>query len=271
MKAALRIFAGAACLCWVYPALGQVQPPQGEATANVTVSTDRAQLSLIEDYYQRGEAFRAESEVLRFLSDDPSHPAAGEAELLRAKLYYQDGRYGESSLMLFSHLDRRRRHSTTREAAQLLTFSLVREGRLDDAARYLGAFRKPGEPLPSLGPLLEPPPDAVDPNSAVLWSTFLPGAGYFALGEPGRAFSGLGLNLFFTAAAVISFEEDLPLAGLVFLLAEIALYRGGREAVREAAEAQLAAQERERREVWVRRHGERELLGVGMRLRFGKG
>ena len=108
-------------------------------------------------------------------------------------------------------------------------------------------------------------------SRAVLWSTFLPGAGYFALGEPGRAFSGLGLNLFFTAAAVISFEEDLPLAGLVFLLAEIALYRGGREAVREAAEAQLAAQERERREVWVRRHGERELLGVGMRLRFGKG
>lgn len=249
-----------ACLGWAGPAWGQANP-----------SAEQAQLALIDAYYREGEAFRAESELLRFLNDYPAHPSSGDVELLRAKLYYLDGRYSESSLMLFSHLDRRPRHPTTRAAARLLTLSLVREGRLDDARPYLGAFREPGVPPPSLDPLRGPAPEAVDPDSAVLWSTFLPGSGFFALGEPGKAFAGLGLNLFFTAAAVISFEEDLPLAGLVFLLAELALYRGGREAVREAAEAQNTAREKRRRRAWTERHGERQLLGVGLRLRFGGG
>ena len=259
-RAAGAALVGLACLLWAGPALGQADP-----------SAEQAQLALIDAYYRDGEAFRAESEVLRFLNDYPAHSSAGDVELLRAKLYYRDGRYGETSLMLFSHLDRRTRQSSTRDAARLLTFSLVREGRLDDARRYLGAFREAGVPPPSLDPLGGPDPEAVNPDSAVLWSTFLPGSGYFTLGEPGKAFAGLGLNLFFTAAAVISFEEDLPLAGLVFLIAEVALYRGGRDAVREAALAQNAAREKQRRRAWTRRHGEEQLLGVGLRLRFGGG
>ena len=59
------------------------------------------------------------------------------------------------------------------------------------------------------------------------------------LTHPGKAVAGMSLNLFFTAAAVVAFEQELPGVGLVFLLAELAMYRGGRRAVREEAEAQL--------------------------------
>lgn len=229
------------------------------------------QLSLIESHYRRGDGFRAETEGLRFLHAYPAHPAAADVELLRAKLYYGRGRYGESSLALFSHLDRHSRHPSARAAARLLTLSLVREGRLDAAERYLPVLRRRGQPAPSLEPLKSLPEDAVNPDAAVMWSTFLPGTGFFALGEPGKGFAGLGLNLLLTGAAVLSFEEDQPVAGLLFLIAEIALYSGGREAVRDAAEAQLAAMERERRGSWTRRQGEGDLLRVGLSMKFSGG
>ena len=62
------------------------------------------ELSLIEDHYRAGDRFRAETEILRFIHGRPSHPRLGEVELVRAKLYYQEGRHRESSLMLFSLL-----------------------------------------------------------------------------------------------------------------------------------------------------------------------
>ena len=245
--------------------------PAGETGKPARESGALRQLSLIEGHYRRGDGFRAETEVLRFLHEYPGHPAVADVELLRAKLYYGRGRYGESSLTLFSHLDRHSRHPSTRAAARLLTLSLVREGRLDEAEHYLPVLRRPGQPAPSLEPLKAPPADAVDPDTAVMWSTFLPGTGFFALGEPGKGFAGLGLNLLLTGAAVLSFEEDQPVAGVLFLIAEIALYRGGREAVRDSAEAQLAAMERERRGSWARRQGEGELLGVGLTMKFSGG
>lgn len=282
MKGIYKILAvtGLVSLIWAAPLPAQTAAPlpaqtveSGESPPGVfPANAEGARLlSLIESHYQRGEAFRAETEVLRFLNENPSHPALGDVELLRAKLYYLEGRYGESSLMLFSHLDRHQRHPTARPAAGLLALSLVREGRLEEARRYLPALRQPGAPPPSLELLRRPPPNAVDPDAAVMWSTFLPGTGFFTLGEPGKGFAGLGLNLLLTAAAVVSFEEEQPVAGLLFLIAEIALYRGGREAVREAAEAQLMARERERRGIWARRQGEGQLLGLGLSMKFGGG
>ncbi len=258
----------ARCRRAVFPLLILVFPLTALGQGPAPLPGD-AQLGLINRYYLEGEAFRAESELLRFLHEHPSHPRRGEAELLRAKLHYREGRFGEATLMLFSQLDRFPRGRASLPAARLLTFSLVREGRLEEAQRYLGSLREPGEPPPSLEPLQGPPPDAVDPDTAVAWSTWLPGTGFFALGEPGKAFAGMGLNLFFTAAAYFAFDDNLPAVGLVFLIAEIALYRGGREAVREAAEQQLASMERERREAWTKGRGEAELLGVGIQFKFG--
>ncbi|MCZ6646722.1 MAG: hypothetical protein O7B79_10830 [SAR324 cluster bacterium] len=266
----LRNLTGAAALmallcCWGKPALAQSRAPDpGEG-----------QLRLIDAYYREGEAFRAESEVLRFLHEYPAHPRRAEAELLRAKLFYRDGRYGDSTLMLISQLDRFPHGPAAFPAARLLTFSLLREGRLDEAERYLPYLRGRGEglrgrggPRPSLDALRKPLSGAPDPDSAVALSTWLPGAGFFALGEPGKAFAGMGLNLFLIAASYLAFEEDLPVVGLAFLIAEIAVYRGGREAVREEAEAQIARFKESRREGWIGEWGEGKLLKVGIRVKF---
>ncbi len=225
-------------------------------------------LGLIEAYYQEGDGFRAETEVLRFLAAKPSHPRRAEVELVRAKLFYREGRHAESSLMLFSQLDRFPRSPAARQAGRLLAFSLIREGRLDEAEPWL---RRGGteEPAPSLGKLRAMPEGAISPGAAVAWSTWLPGTGFFVLDQPGKAFAAIGVNLFFLAAAAASFNSDLPGPGLIFLLAELAIYRGGRNAVRDAAEAQIARARRGQTERWLQRQGEAKLLSVGLRLPLG--
>jgi tetratricopeptide (TPR) repeat protein len=242
----------------------------GTASAREVAGSNGAlALGLIESYYQEGDAFRAETEVLRFLHERPDHPRREEVELVRAKLYYREGRYGESSLMLFSQLDRFPEGNASLQARRLLAFSLVREGRLDEAEDYLSVAGGRAASGASLRALRETPPDAVAPETAVAWSTWLPGSGFFLLDQPGKAFAAMGLNLFFIGAAAVSFQEDLAGAGLVFLLAELAIYRGGRDAVRDAAAARLARLRAQRSDAWLAEQGEPELLRFGIRLRFG--
>lgn len=228
-----------------------------------------SQLELIESFYREGEDFRTETEILRFLHLHPEHPRRGAVELTRAKLYYREGRYSESSLMLFSLLDRHPGGEAADQAGRLLSFSLLREGRLEEAGQppaLLPGLEGEAEPLDELR---EPPAGAVPPERAVAWSTWLPGTGFFLLDQPGKAAAAMGLNLFFIAATALAWQEQLYGAALIFLITESALYRGGREAVREAAGERLTRLQKERTGNWLRERGEDKLLRVGLRIDFG--
>jgi hypothetical protein len=71
------------------------------------------------------------------------------------------------------------------------------------------------------------------------------------------------------AGTVIAYQQKNYGAALVLALVEIALYGGQREAVRQEAETLLARRDRERRADWAEAHGEKELLAVGIEIRFG--
>ncbi len=239
-------------------ALAQGAPAPGEDV--------QVRLRFIEQLYREDEGFRAESEVLRYLFDFPDEPHRPDVELLRAKLYYRDRKLERAGLMLYSLLDRYPGHEVRPPAARLLVFSLVRRQRLDDAQGLLPqAGLEPG----SLDVLRETPPGLTPPEQAVAWSTWLPGAGFFALGEPGKGLAAAGLNLAFVGGTVLAYQGGNPGAALVFLLVEIALYRGGRDAVRDDALAQWRQAQRLRGEEWVRAHGEADLMRVGLTLTFG--
>ena len=219
------------------------------------------QLGLIQALYQEGQSFRAESEVLRFLFENPDHPRRDGVELVRAKLFYRQGRYGESTVMLFSLLDRYPSGKAAPEAGRLLALSLLRQGRLAEAETRLRASGKKGTVLSRL-----PPPGTVPPERAVAWSTWLPGSGFFLVDQPGVATAAIGLNLFFAGATVAAWQADFRGAALVFLLAEFALYRGGREAAGVAAQRHNAALERAVVEDWAREQGETKILRFAFRF-----
>lgn len=235
--------------------------PQAQEAGRLPYGTG---LSFIEALYQEGERYRAQSETLRWLHAHPEDPRRGAVELLQAKLYYREARYSEATLRLYSVLDRHPRGETGARAGRLLGYALVRQGQLDEAAGAL----PPGAGREDLGALAGPPPDAVPPGRAVAWSTWLPGSGFFLLGEPGKATAALTLNLAFTAGAVIAWQQDNRGAALALALVEVALYTGGRRAVRDAARARLARQQAGRRADWLAAHGEPELLRVGLRVDF---
>lgn len=213
----------------------------------------------LEKLYQAGDDFRTESEILRFIKARPSHPGVGAARLLRAKIYYRQGRYREANLFLFSLLDDPRRRNVSEEAARLLGLSLARSGQTKEAATYL-----PREMAPPTGPV----EGRVSPESARSWSTWVPGAGFFLLGQPQKATTALALNLLFTGAAVTAWNEGLKGAAFLSLLVEYYLYSGGRTSVFEAAEAHNLRKNRERLNVWAAGAGEGEILKVGVSLRF---
>lgn len=216
------------------------------------------QVALIQALYGEGQSFRAESEVLRFIYENPDHPRRDRVELVRAKLFYRQGRYGESTVMLFSLLDRYPSGKAAPEAGRLLTLSLLREGRLAEAETRLRASGRKGRA--SLAASRLPPPGTVPPERAKAWSTWLPGTGFFLVDQPGVATAAIGLNLFFAGATVAAWQADFRGAALVFLLAESALYRGGREAAGVAAQRHNAALERAVVEDWAREQGETEIL-----------
>jgi fermentation-respiration switch protein FrsA (DUF1100 family) len=228
-----------------------------------------AELAFIDHLYREGERFRAESEILRFLHDHPDDPRRDAVELARAKLYFQERRYGESALMLHSLLDRIPEGEAAADGLRLLAFNQLMEGRPAEAAATLRLAGASAEALSGLAALAEPPLGRVDPDRAVAWSTALPGAGFFLLDQPGKAAAALSLNLAFAAGAVIAYRQENTGAALALLLVEIALYSGGRQAVRQEAETLLARQERARREAWLAAQGASELLAVGIRLDFG--
>ncbi|MBI3993546.1 MAG: hypothetical protein HY342_09745 [Candidatus Lambdaproteobacteria bacterium] len=247
------------------------QPAGAQSAANETAGAARAmpsgaegaaaQLDFIDGLYRQGESFRAESEILRFLFEYPDHPRRPEVELLRARLYLRDGHAERAGLMLYALLDRQRSGAVRAPAARLLVFALVRQGRLDDAVPWLAA----AEFAPAaLEPLRQAPPALVPPRTAVTWSTWLPGSGFFVIGEPGKGSAAVGLNLGFTAGALLALQQGNPPAALVFALVEIALYRGGREAVGEAAQAKVTAARLEAAKAWLEAHGEPAMLRAGL-------
>jgi hypothetical protein len=116
--------------------------------------------------------------------------------------------------------------------------------------------------------LKAPAAAALDSDRAVLLSTVLPGSGFFVLGEPAKAASALSLNVLALAGAVITYRQGNAPAALLFVLVEYVLYTGGREAVREEAEALARRELRQRTGQWLRAAGEPDLLRVGLTLRF---
>ena len=242
----------------------QAVPREEGGTADVLLGNAGdalAQLAFIDGLYRQGESFRAESEILRFLFDFPEHPRRPEVELLRAKLYLRDDKNERAGLMLYALLDRQRGGAVRVQAAQLLVFALVRQGRLDDALPWLSAAGLPPNALESLR---DASPALVQPETAVSWSTWLPGSGFFVIGETGKGAAAMGLNLGFTAGALLVLQQGNPPAALVFALVELALYRGGREAVGDAARAQWAAARRKAAKAWLQAHAEAELLRMGL-------
>jgi tetratricopeptide (TPR) repeat protein len=238
------------------------------ALAAAPSDTPDPQLRFIDQLYREGERYRAESEILRFLHDAPAHPRRAGAALARAKLYYREGRYREAELMLYSLLDRYPRDEAAPDAAHLLAYTQLMQGRPVEAAETLRRAGADPVTLGQLAALAEPAPDAVDPGTAVTWSTVLPGAGFFVLGEPAKATAALSLNALFLAGAVIAYQQENYGAALALALVEIALYTGGREAVRQEAEARRARQERLRRESWLATQDAPALLAVGIRFDF---
>jgi tetratricopeptide (TPR) repeat protein len=251
-------------LAGLWPAAlpAQVAAPDPSTAAEI-------QLGFAEQLYREGDRFRAESELLRFAHDFPADPRRGAAELARAKLYYQEGRYREASLMLHSLLDRFPRDEAASPATRLLLLSEVQSGDFEGAGQTLRRSGTLAGEAATLAALRQPAPDAVDPGTAVAWSTVLPGTGFFLLDQPAKAATALTLNVAFLAGTVIAYRQRNYGAALVMALVEIALYGGQREAVRQEAESILARQDRERREAWAQTHGEKELLAVGIELKFG--
>jgi hypothetical protein len=242
-----------------------------EASAPAAPAGPRSELGFIEQLYQAHDDYRAETEILRFLRDEPAAPERDLAELARARLYYRQGRYKEANVMLYSLLDRFPRGDAAVPAWRLLTFSHLRQGDLGAAGQTLWALRTDDAPAPSLADLQAPPPGAVEPERAVRWSTFLPGAGLFLLGEAGKGTAALGLNVAFLAATVASYRAGLTGPALLFLLIEATVYRGQRQATREEAQL-IYSQLRERQtEEWLRTHGEPAALKFGVELSFGGG
>ena len=135
----------------------------------------------------------------------------------------------------------------------------TQQGRLAEAAPLLA-----GEP--PLDPLREAPP--YDAGRAAAWSTALPGAGFFSLGEGGRGATALGLDLAFLAGTVIAYQQhNVPVALISFTVAA-ALYSGGREAVREEAGRLNDRWLDARREAWLARSSEPRLMAVAFDLKF---
>jgi hypothetical protein len=262
--AAAPLAAGLLLLGGLCPAALPAQDAEPDAPASA-----ETQLGFAERLYREGDRFRAESELLRFAHDFPADPHRGAAELARAKLYYQEARYREASLMLYSLLDRYPRDEAAPSATHLLLLSQVQSGGLDAAGQTLLRSGLPAAEAATLAALREPAPDAVDPGTAVAWSTVLPGTGFFLLDQPAKAATALTLNVAFLAGTVIAYRQQNYGAALVLALVEIALYGGQREAVRQEAESILARQDRERREAWAEAHGEKELLAVGIEIKFG--
>lgn len=247
------------------------------------------ELRLIESLYREGDAYRAESEIMRLLRFRPDHPLRPQAELTRAKLFYREGRYRESDLIVFSLLDRHPRSEATAPARRLLAFSQVRQGNLTEARSLLKKMAPPGEPPVLLDELTRPHPEAVDPEAAEAWSTWLPGSGYFAIGQPGKATTAMTLNLVLLGATAFYAREERPGAALLFLFFELMLWQGGRSGVRQDAEAFNRRIQRRRVDAWLRRQGEPALLrfgiplqsklslqvnfplGIGIQARFGGG
>ncbi len=222
-------------------------------------------LGFLEHLYGQREDYRAETEALRWLHDHPGDPAQPQVELLRAKLYYRERRLPEADLMLYSLLDRFPQGEPALDARRLLAYSQVRQGRVAEGERQLAGAQPDA---PSLAPLRAPAPAALDAERAVAWSTWLPGTGFLVLEQPAKAAAAVSLNVLATAAAVLAYRQGNTPAALLFALIEIALYRGGREAVREEADA-LARRDLQRRtDQWLAAAGEAKLLTIGLRLRF---
>lgn len=218
-----------------------------------------ARLSFIESLYRERDDFRAEAEILAFVSEAPNSPLRPQVELVRAKLHYRAGRFAEADLMLLSLLDRNPGGSGVADARTLLGMSWLRQGRLAEAAPLLNRE-------PPLDPLMQPPPYSAD--RAVAWSTAIPGAGFFVLGEPGRAVTSTTLNVVFLTGTVLSYEQHNVPVALLFLLVEAAFYSGGREAVREEAGRLNERWLQQRREAWLGQSSEPRLMGAAFELKF---
>jgi len=239
-----------------------VAPP---SPAQAQPRTSQTDLGFIERLYREGDGFRAEAEALRWIHLNPGHPLQPDVELLRAKLYYREGRLAEATLMVHSLRDRFPRSGAAREGARLLAYASARDGRSGEAATWLAAAH---DKAPPIAPLLEVPPAEAAEQRAVAWSTWLPGAGFFILDQPAKAAAALSLNLAFTAAAVASYQQQNSPAAVLFLLVELALYRGGRQAVAEESQRLAARWRRERTDAWLRDAGEPEWLGIAFRMDF---
>jgi len=246
----------AALLCSSAAGRAALAAPPGAAERSALA---QARLGFIAQLYAERDDFRAESEILAFLHDFPEDPLRPQVELVRAKLYYRAGRLAEADAMLISLVDRYREGAAAEDARLLLGFSWLRQGRLAEAAPLLA-----GEP--PLDPLREAPP--YDAGRAAAWSTALPGAGFFSLGEGGRGATALGLDLAFLAGTVIAYQQhNVPVALISFTVAA-ALYSGGREAVREEAGRLNDRWLDARREAWLARSSEPRLMAVAFDLKF---
>lgn len=112
----------------------------GAASAAETPPNGREvppEVAWIEALYQEGDAYRAESEIMRWLHQYPTHQVAPWAELARAKLYYRARRYQDTRMMIISLLDRYPRHRVALPGFRLLSYTEMRLGNYRVAAASL--------------------------------------------------------------------------------------------------------------------------------------
>ncbi|MDH4224740.1 MAG: hypothetical protein OEW12_03735 [Deltaproteobacteria bacterium] len=275
IRAGLFFWGGMVLLAWGAPVWAA--PPQEMGPGQPQKPGSDPDLAFVEQLYQTGDDFRAETEILRLLHTRPPNPLREKLELTRAKLYYRQGRYPRAAILLVSLLDRPPNRSLSdrgggdgveSDARRLLGFTLVRQGRMDEARQTL--YFQPVDsryPLPAWGDVtLEPP--WPDPSTARAWSIWLPGSGFFYLDQPAKGAAAVGLNLGFIGGAAITWQQGNTGAALVFLLLEWALYTGGRDAARDEALLLKEQAAFQRRTQWLERAGEPALLKMGFSTPF---
>ena len=227
----------------------------------------------IQRLMDEGDAYRAESELLRLVHLYPKHRSRPWLELARARLYYQDGRYQQAELMLLSLRDRFPKGKAADGAARLLAFGQVRQGRYAQARELLeglDGFTPDQAELSELAiaPPGTAPPGTVPPETAKAWSTWLPGAGFLVLGETAKGLGAMAVNLVLLGGAVASTQQGNQGAALLLLLAELAFYQGGRQAAYESAQSLQHQAQQRRVAQWLERQEESRWLGLGLEIRW---
>lgn len=201
--------------------------------------------------YQEKEYYRTITETLRISTIEPELKKDPELELLLASSYFYLNEFQNTLDTLTGNESNPGfiRKNLKVPFHFLKTASYLSLG-LDEQAE------KEAEMLPymdgDLLPLKKNLNDQKNPETAKMWSTFIPGTGLIYAGEYQSGVVSFLLNTLFIAGIHQHYsEQNYGIAALLFFF-EIGWYQGGREAAFEAAEHRNRRKLKNLREDWIK-------------------